>query len=162
MIDWNVVSFAGSQKVWFLVGVLLIFSELLNRKLTWKSLIAPLVLVSEGIAQLLKLVFKVPRPCSLIASCPTSYAFPSGHTTVAFAVATFIAIKGRNRLIGVTLLLYAVLVSASRIFLGYHTVYDVLGGFALGTFLGFLATKFCKIVGSKTTKRNFPIKISGC
>lgn len=57
-------------------------------------------------------------------------AFPSGHTTVATAFATVLWLSHRRR--GAVLLLGAIIVGGSRIYLSDHHFSDVVAGFALG------------------------------
>ena len=73
-----------------------------------------------------------------------SFSFPSGHTITAFAVATFFAIVFRkNKSLSVAILLGAMLVGISRIYLLQHFLRDVLAGsligvvIAIGTYLLF-------------------------
>ncbi len=76
--------------------------------------------------------FKQGRPCSeaspaIGVECPGDYAFPSGHTNIAFAIAfatlqtqffpIFLAIAG--------------IVGYSRIFLNVHTLHQVVAGIAI-------------------------------
>ena len=66
-----------------------------------------------------------------------NHSFPSGHTTTAFAMATFAVLVWRGRLWWLWLLL-AVGVGYSRIYLTHHYPADVLAGAMLGTVGGLL------------------------
>jgi undecaprenyl-diphosphatase len=57
-------------------------------------------------------------------------SFPSDHTTGAFSLA--IAVLFRHRKIGVGMLLFAVLTGFSRIYVGHHYPFDVLGSIVVG------------------------------
>lgn len=87
----------------------------------------------------LKVFFHELRPCNdyLKENCPDDYAFPSGHSAVAFAFAYFS--------IGtVAFPLYymsAFIVAVSRIYLGVHTLNDVVGGAVTGIFCYYVAQK---------------------
>jgi len=68
---------------------------------------------------------------------PTGNGYPSGHTTVAFAVATLVAGSLPRRWRGVPYCL-ATIVAVSRLFFGAHLPLDVVGGAALGICIGTL------------------------
>ncbi|MFE5328516.1 phosphatase PAP2 family protein [Embleya sp. NPDC056575] len=100
-------------------------------------------LVNSGI----KDAFVEPRPCRalphafLVEACPAAndYAFPSNHTTVAFAAAVGLLLVDRR--LGVLALIAAVLMGASRVYVGAHYPHDIAaaalvgGGVALITVL---------------------------
>ncbi|KOV67584.1 phosphatase PAP2 family protein [Streptomyces sp. MMG1121] len=87
----------------------------------------------------IKVVFQEPRPCRalphdfLIEACPApdDYAFPSNHTTVAFAFA--VALVLLNRWLGSVALLAAVVMAASRVYVGAHYPHDVAVGALVGS-----------------------------
>lgn len=62
----------------------------------------------------------------------SSNSFPSGHTTTIFALTTMICLFYESKKIGVYLLLIAVLVGYSRIYLSQHFLEDTLAGSILG------------------------------
>ena len=68
---------------------------------------------------------------------PTGNGYPSGHTAVAFAVATLVAgsLRGRWRVVPYPL---AALVGIGRLYFGAHLPLDVVGGAALGVAVGML------------------------
>ncbi len=82
----------------------------------------------------LKTLFNRPRPCDLYPRLglvgASGGAFPSGHATMAFAIATALSFrwpKGRIFWFGI-----AILVGLSRIGLGVHWPSDVLAGALIG------------------------------
>ncbi|WP_225094750.1 phosphatase PAP2 family protein [Streptomyces sp. CoH27] len=91
--------------------------------------------VNSGI----KMVFQEPRPCRalphdfLIEACPApdDYAFPSNHTTVAFAFAVSLLLV--SRWLGSVALLAAVVMGASRVYVGAHYPHDVAVGALVGS-----------------------------
>ncbi len=92
-------------------------------------------------AQSIKYTFKRKRPCyaqgpKALAHVPVSSSFPSGHTSTAFAVATFLFFI--QSILFFPYLLFALLVSLSRIYLGVHYPSDIIGGLMLGTISGIL------------------------
>lgn len=72
------------------------------------------------------------------------HSFPSGHTATAFALATLISLLANDRRISVGLLLMALLVGYSRIYLLQHFLLDV----AMGALMGTLITLVVYTVGN--------------
>lgn len=66
-------------------------------------------------------------------------AFPSGHTTLAFATATSLALEYKKWYIAVPAYLWAGTVGYSRMYRGYHAPSDILGGAAVGIGSAYLA-----------------------
>ncbi|RME78618.1 MAG: phosphatase PAP2 family protein [Planctomycetota bacterium] len=61
------------------------------------------------------------------------YSFPSGHTAFFFALAGFTALFFRHLGLSLGLYLLAFIVGFSRIYIGVHYPFDVLGGMVVGT-----------------------------
>ncbi|KOU54391.1 phosphatase PAP2 family protein [Streptomyces sp. WM6378] len=99
-------------------------------------------LVNSGI----KSVFTEPRPCRalphdfLIEKCPPidDYAFPSNHTTVAAAAAAALFLI--NWRLGAVASLAALLMAASRVYVGAHYPHDVLAALVVGTVVALAVT----------------------
>lgn len=64
----------------------------------------------------------------------STHSFPSGHTMTAFGAAIFLALLSRNTLVGVVMLIVALLVGCSRIYLAQHFLMDVAAGALIGAF----------------------------
>ena len=113
-----------------------------------------LVCFSGGVAWILakfvaKILFHTPRPFvvfqdvhSLFAE--TGYAFPSGHTAVAAAIA--FALFFINKKVGYLFMFFAFVVGFARVTAGVHFPIDILGGFALGAAISCLVAFFAKNV----------------
>ena len=67
-----------------------------------------------------------------------SYGFVSNHAANTFALAVFLCLLIRNKLFMAGILLWACLVSYSRIYLGVHYPGDILGGAILGSLIAWL------------------------
>ena len=68
---------------------------------------------------------------------PVESSFPSGHTCVSFACA-LIYVRMLPKKCGISLLVLAVLISLSRLYLCVHFPTDVLGGFLVALFSSML------------------------
>ena len=73
----------------------------------------------------------------VIGEPPTSLSFPSGHTAVTFAYATYLwCYKKKHARLATAATVFAVLVGFSRIYLIHHYFTDVMGGIAVGIICG--------------------------
>ncbi|OGG01569.1 hypothetical protein A2Z33_00105 [Candidatus Gottesmanbacteria bacterium RBG_16_52_11] len=76
----------------------------------------------------------------VIGSVPPSYAFPSGHATVAFAMAMVLSDAEPGFRGGFYLLAFGI--AFSRVYLGVHYPLDVIAGSLLGTAIGWLILRY--------------------
>jgi len=100
--------------------------------------------VAVIISKVLKILIQVPRPPFSLEGVQslfgkTSYAFPSDHAT--FFMALAVAIFFINKKAGLIFLVLALLIGIARIVVGVHFPVDILGGFALGALVAYLAKK---------------------
>ena len=75
---------------------------------------------------------------------PSSFSFPSGHTSSAFAAAFAILIY--NRKIGIPMTFFAALMGFSRIYVEVHYCTDVIAGAVVALIYAFIAAGIVKLV----------------
>ena len=80
--------------------------------------------------------FEVNTAVQLLVAKPQDFSFPSGHTAASFASAAALYFAGEKKLWKPVLVL-AVLIAFSRLYLYVHYPTDVLGGAVLGSFAGY-------------------------
>ena len=110
-------------------------------------------IISGLVTQIIKNLVNSPRPKLYFetgqyfhfidgVSLANNSSFPSGHTATAFAIATVLVIMINNKKIQLSILLAAVLVGYSRIYLAQHFLLDVVIGSIIGTVSGIIAVYF--------------------
>ncbi|MDO5696890.1 MAG: bifunctional DedA family/phosphatase PAP2 family protein [Dermatophilus congolensis] len=143
-------TFLGSTAGVVLVTVVVIGWLLWRRRCAHAGVFAATMVASAGLTVLLKdLVARLRPPAVDVLGDPaTSFAFPSGHTlnsTVLFGLIAGLAlmqVRSTAARVGIVLtwLAASVAVGLSRVYLGYHWMTDVMGGWSIGlVVLGVLA-----------------------
>ncbi|MFF9642378.1 phosphatase PAP2 family protein [Kitasatospora aureofaciens] len=99
-----------------------------------------IVVVAYGVNSVLKNMVEEVRPCAQIPgsvsleTCPSAtsgdWSFPSNHSVIAFAAA--ISLWFVSRRLGAVATLFAVLMAASRVWVGVHYPHDVAVGALVG------------------------------
>ncbi len=113
---------------------------LLGRGQRAKALfLAAAVAGSVALDGILKLIIERPRPALPWAHVLPDYSFPSGHSMnslVLYLAIALIVWVSYGRRAGSAAVVFAIVIAGavgfSRIYLGYHYVSDVVGGFAAG------------------------------
>jgi undecaprenyl-diphosphatase len=151
--------YATRPVYWLPLYILLLY--LVIRMFRWKTItlvigIIFMVAASDQLANLSKQEVKRLRPTHepAIANIVHTvneyrggqYGFYSAHASTNFAIAIFLTVllRKRYRWLPAVLIIYALIMSYSRIYLGVHYPGDILAGAFIGCFLGYL---FAKLTG---------------
>jgi undecaprenyl-diphosphatase len=105
------------------------------------------ILLSTATTLAMKKLLQRPRPYDSYPDLlhplahESSYSFPSGHTSVAFATATSLSLQFQKWYITLPAFLWATAVGYSRMYLGVHYPSDVLIGIVVGMTTAYLSYK---------------------
>ena len=153
--------FGGFKFLILVLIAIVLYAHLRNkrtlRKIIFLTLIA--LLFSDGIAFVLKHLIHEPRPflsldnVHLLIAEDDPLSFPSGHTTSTIAIVTFLVFnmkelaKKHYKIINVCLIIFAILIPFSRMYIGVHYPGDVLAGAAIGIVGAVIVNHFkCEIL----------------
>jgi len=125
----------------FTIMIVLFLLATKRHDIAWQLLAA--FVISGLVAQVFKYYVYSPRPKLFFSEREHIYlidgitrsgnsSFPSGHTASIFALVTVLALFAKNKIIFPVLLLPAILVAYSRIYLSQHFLGDVLAGSFIG------------------------------
>ena len=116
--------------------------------------VATIALADQLSVHLFKNVFLRYRPChnleiqnlihTVHGHCGGQYGFVSSHAANAFGFAIFTALVIQKRKISYLLILWAIVVSYSRIYLGVHYPADIFGGAILGSSIAIIVALIYK------------------
>lgn len=129
--------------IWILLMSILFLSKK-HRKLACVTAMSFLLCRLIGV-QILKPLFSRPRPfldmhhLDIYIPKPTSYSFPSGHAISSFSTAWVLLNMIDKLHLKILLIIAAVVISTSRLYLMVHYPSDVLAGMILGILSSHLA-----------------------
>ena len=150
------VSWTGNHgTVWILLAVflLLLKKQRVHGLSTACGLILDLVSCNLTLKPLIGRVrpFVVNPSVELLVAPPLDASFPSGHTAVSFA--TVFALKASGSPLWKPALVWAVLMSFSRLYLYVHWPTDILGGILVGAAAGWAGAKLVQVAGKYLKRR---------
>ena len=146
--------------IWIALGLILLIPKK-YRKTGIMVLAALLVMLVVNNIVLKNLIAR-PRPCWTypemvqLVHNPSSYSFPSGHTTSAFAVA--FTVFSQHKKLGKVIIVMAAIMAFTRLYVFVHFPTDIYGGIlvaaAITTFVCFMEKKISPRITEFLQKRN--------
>lgn len=132
--------------VWIIISLFIIYNGN-NKRLGVLSLLSLILTTIIG-EIIIKNIVKRERPFKklsneyqLLIQKPKTYSFPSGHSGSSFAVSTvFLNLAGRS---SIAVLMLALLIALSRVYLNVHYPTDVIAGILLGFLCGIIILLIC-------------------
>ena len=147
--------FVSDKLTWIPLYILLLYLlfKKYNAHFIWIiiSLCLLVFLADYGSVHIFKDGFERLRPCHqledvrLIGGCGGLYSFVSSHAANTFAIAFFMGLLFKNIWGFIHLFSWAVLIGYSRIYLGVHFPFDIVGGMFWGLFVSLLVYKLLKL-----------------
>lgn len=163
----DVMHLISATYTWLPLYALLIF--FIIKKQRWLGLSAILFLIllvvaaDQGSVLLFKNTVQRLRPChnpnivSLVHlvnnECGGQYGFISSHAANTFGLAIFTILFFKNKVFTSIILIWATIVSYSRIYLGVHYPLDVFAGVLYGVFIGFVSFKSYLVFNLRILKK---------
>ena len=145
--------------IWIALGLILLVPKK-YRKTGIMVLAALLVMLVVNNIVLKNLIAR-PRPCWTypemvqLVHNPSSYSFPSGHTTSAFAVA--FTVFSQHKKLGKVIIVMAAIMAFTRLYVFVHFPTDIYGGIlvaaAITTFVCFMEKKISPRITELLQKR---------
>ena len=115
---------------------------------------AAALLVLYVIGDIIKIIVKEPRPCSLQgmqylqAYCDTGYSFPSEHATVLTGLALFI----NYRYLKMLYIIWVVILLFGKVLLAQHYLTDIIAGVIISLVVARLLKVFSKSINETLAK----------
>jgi undecaprenyl-diphosphatase len=165
---WDQVMYAVSGRIiWIpLYLAILIFLGIKYKK---KFLVILLIIIiaatlSDQVSVLIKNLVHRLRPCyepslkglvhNFREECGGTFSFVSSHATNSFDVALLSLLFIRKRWFSISIILWALIIGYSRIYLGVHYPGDVICGSLLGAFIGWSSYRLYVLADNKILKQN--------
>jgi len=168
--QWDWMWIAISDK-WMAIPLYAILLYLIFRKFGWRPTLITMVVITllitatDQLANLFKHGFERPRPCRqegvmeyarYVAERCGRFGYFSAHAANSTGVAVFLSLLFRKHYprLFIFLLIWAVVVSYSRIYLGVHYPGDVITGMLIGAIFGILFHLLRKFLTAKILKKD--------
>lgn len=136
---FSVLTYLGHEMGFLVIAIILLWC--LNKKYGYRLLIV--FMVATFLSQFLKAAFMIPRPWVLdpnfdpfvvqsAKGAATGFSFPSGHTMTACLSLGALAVYFKKKWLYAVSAVLILLVGFSRMYLGVHTLLDVVVGLLIG------------------------------
>lgn len=166
--QWDWLWIAISDK-WMAIPLYAVLLYLIFRKFGWKPtlitmvVVALLITATDQLANLFKHGFERPRPCRqegvmeyarFVAVRCGRFGYFSAHAANSMGVAVFLSLLFQRHYpkLYIFLLIWAAVVSYSRIYLGVHYPGDIITGMMIGGIFGFAFYKLRQFMVAKILK----------
>jgi undecaprenyl-diphosphatase len=162
---WLFMTYTITSIPVYLVILFLVYKYFGIKKLAISLLFIIIVItISDQTSNLFKYGFERLRPCfnedvkGLIrlvkSNCGGRFSFFSAHASTSLAVAVFFGMLLRKHVkyVSLFIIVWALFVGYSRIYIGVHFPFDVLFGFAFGGTIGYLFYKLLLIFYERYAK----------
>ena len=132
---FRILTELGSFTFWFVV----IFVLWVCGRRTLATYLLVAIAIHIALGGSMKYIIDRPRPFDVFSDTfaiynPSDPSFPSGHTEGSFAAAAVLGM--RNKTLLFPLILLAIFVGLSRVYIGVHFPFDVVSGAVFGTLIG--------------------------
>jgi undecaprenyl-diphosphatase len=162
--DFDFIMILMSNKYIFIplyIYILFVLFKQYKKKFIWilLSLVILIFLADFGSVHFFKNIFERVRPCNvipaldgirLIEGCGTGFSFISAHAANMFSIAFFIGLIKRDLRLFIFLFSLASIVGYSRIYLGVHYPFDIVGGMLWAIIVSLLTYKILSLKFDET------------
>lgn len=137
------ITFFGSSVFIIFICIIFLVISIVLKKQNYGFIFCIVAIISTIVNNIIKILIQRPRPSVLQLVSEDSFSFPSGHTMAAVSVCGimlyFVLKSNLNKklklFLSFLLIILAILVGISRVYLGVHYMSDVLGGFIMSSIL---------------------------
>ncbi|MCI5840190.1 MAG: phosphatase PAP2 family protein [Peptoniphilaceae bacterium] len=142
----KITIFGDLAILWIVIAI--IFYNTKEFKFTAKTMFVTMIWSTLICNLILKNIFLRTRPfvvnqnINLISLPPFDTSFPSGHTFFSFASVTCIFMCTKSKFLKIFTLVFAILISFSRIYLYFHYPSDVIFGALIGIIVAYVNVKY--------------------
>lgn len=160
-----IMFYISNKFIWipfYLFLIFLLFKKAENKKqiaIFLGSIVVAIFLADKISVHLFKNVFERLRPChnqditniihTVNNHCGGQFGFISSHASNVFALAVLFFNIFDNKNLKITLIIWATVVSYSRVYLGVHFFGDIFTGAIVGSLIGFGVSKLVKFALQK-------------